>query len=75
MKKEFNFKNIKGMLSRDEMKAIKGGSGTTFCSTGPCSYYESGNGKVNGTCITNSNGSCVCKASNSSVVWSGCDAA
>ena len=27
MKKEFNFKNIKGMLSRDEMKQIKGGSG------------------------------------------------
>lgn len=27
MKKEFNFKNIKVMLSRDEMKQIKGGSG------------------------------------------------
>lgn len=26
-KKQFNFKNIKGMLSRDEMKQIKGGSG------------------------------------------------
>ncbi len=26
--KNFDFKNIKGMLSRDEMKQIKGGSGS-----------------------------------------------
>ena len=50
MKKEYNFKNIKCMLSRDEMKAIKGGSGNTLCQngstcngSGKCgSYYKSG---------------------------------
>lgn len=31
-KKKFDFKDIKGMLSRDEMKQIKGGSGG-FCIT------------------------------------------
>ncbi len=49
MKKQFNFKNIQGMLSRDEMKQIRGGSGSSFCSTGitcngsgRCFSYHSG---------------------------------
>ena len=49
MKKEFNFKNIKGMLSRDEMKAIKGGSGgqCVRCTSGSmssCWYTTRGAG-------------------------------
>lgn len=64
--------NIKGKLSRAEMKKIMAGSGT-FCSDGTtCRYYESGTGYVNGTCQQNSNNDCVCKAQNSSVVWSSC---
>ena len=34
-KKQFNFKNIKGMLSRDEMKKIQGG-GCGGCSSWKC---------------------------------------
>ena len=50
-KKKINFNNIKGMLSNDQMKTIKGGSsGNAACGTwcwvgnnpnGSCGYYNS----------------------------------
>lgn len=63
-KKQFNFRNIKGMLSRDEMKQIKGGSGWTTgckgqgvaCGTGKTCDAPNGdgtckcNGKDDGSC-------------------------
>ncbi len=44
-KKQFNFKNIKGMLSRDEMKRITGGYdgyGGPYCSTKDCEWISGG---------------------------------
>lgn len=43
--KKFNFKDIKGMLTRDEMKKVKGGSGYTgnYCADKPfiCHIWNS----------------------------------
>ena len=59
-KAKFNFKDIKGMLSRDEMKKIKGGSsggclkaGTSCGSGKTCSASGTSclcGGKDDGTC-------------------------
>jgi hypothetical protein len=58
------------------MKTIIGGSnppGTGCAAEHPCSYYESGTGMVEGLCETNSRDQCVCKSTNSSVVWAACE--
>jgi len=47
-KKSFKFKDIKGILSRDEMKQIKGGSGGGDCS------IDGGNNCCGVTCTTSS---------------------
>lgn len=45
--KKLNFKNIKGMLSRDEMKKIKGGCGCSTVTKACCTDSDCG---TNCTC-------------------------
>lgn len=62
-------KKIKGGVAEEPVGEIGGGCRTSYLS---CTYYESGTGSVTGHCEENSNGSCVCNASSSSVVFAGC---
>jgi len=58
--KKLNFGNIKNMLSRDQMKQIRGGSGGG-CNVGACNVY-SGGVAYPGDCGTNFNGGkCQCQ--------------
>ncbi|WP_158994696.1 hypothetical protein [Mucilaginibacter sp. L196] len=61
-KKKINFSDIKGMLSKDQMKSIKGGSaGDPGCGTS-CTVYLNGGGQTGGVCGTWDN-QCACFSS------------
>jgi len=71
--------NLGFALNRDAQKKLVGGNsaiddGGATCGSSyrSCSYYESGTGNVSGYCQTNSNGSCVCKSANSSIISDQC---
>ncbi len=72
--KKMSLANIRGKLSREQMKAIMAGDVGTICLPAGthCSYYESGTGTVSGTCEMNSQDRCVCKSTHSSVVSQDC---
>jgi len=59
-KKKINFSNIKGMLSNDQMKSIKGGSvGDPGCGNKCYITLPDGNREQIGTCGT-FEGTCAC---------------
>ncbi len=65
-KSNFSFKDIKGILTRDEMRQIKGGSGSVQCGTlGAC--------KTNSDCSIGCS-NCVAPPSGSIGLWSTCQA-
>ncbi|HQS36577.1 MAG TPA: hypothetical protein PLC18_14270 [Sediminibacterium sp.] len=60
-------KDVQKILVADN-RTINDGGATCGLSYRSCSYYESGTGNVSSYYETNSNGSCICKSANSSIV-------